>query len=37
LHAIAATAEARHQRLATFDTDFDALSGIDRWQPGEAV
>jgi len=22
--------------LATFDTDFDALPGIDRWQPGEA-
>ncbi len=23
-------------QLATFDSDFDGLPGIDRWQPGEA-
>ena len=32
----AAYAQAPGMRLATFDTDFDALPGIDRWQPGEA-
>jgi predicted nucleic acid-binding protein len=32
----AAYAQAPGIRLATFDTDFDALHGIDRWQPGEA-
>jgi predicted nucleic acid-binding protein len=32
----AADAQAPGMRLATFDTDFDALLGIDRWQPGEA-
>jgi predicted nucleic acid-binding protein len=32
----AAYAQAPGMRLATFDSDFDALPGIDRWQPGEA-
>ena len=32
----AAYAQAPGIRLATFDSDFDALPGIDRWQPGEA-
>jgi predicted nucleic acid-binding protein len=31
-----AYAQAPGMRLATFDTDFDGLPGIDRWQPGEA-
>ena len=32
----AAYAQAPGMQLATFDSDFDALPGIDRWQPGEA-
>ena len=32
----AAYAQSPGMRLATFDTDFDGLPGIDRWQPGEA-
>ena len=32
----AAYAQAPGMRLATFDTDFDSLSGIDRWRPGES-
>ena len=32
----AAYAQAPVMRLATFDTDCDGLSGIDRWQPDEA-
>jgi predicted nucleic acid-binding protein len=31
-----AYARAPGMRLASFDSDFDALPGIDRWQPGEA-
>ncbi|MBW3633337.1 MAG: type II toxin-antitoxin system VapC family toxin [Chloroflexi bacterium] len=31
-----AYAQAPGMRLATFDTDFDGLPGIDCWQPGEA-
>ena len=32
----AAYAQSPGMLLATFDTDFDGLPGIDRWQPGEA-
>ena len=32
----AAYARSPGMRLATFDSDFDGLPGIDRWQPGEA-
>jgi predicted nucleic acid-binding protein len=32
----AAYTQSPGMRLATFDTDFDGLPGIDRWQPGEA-
>lgn len=31
-----AYAQTPGMRLATFDSDFDNLPGIDRWQPGEA-
>lgn len=32
----AAYAQSSGMQLATFDTDFDGLPGIDRWQPGDA-
>jgi predicted nucleic acid-binding protein len=32
----AAYAQAPGMRLATFDSDFDGIPGIDRWQPGES-
>lgn len=32
----AAYAQGPGIRLATFDADFNALPGIDRWQPGES-
>ena len=32
----AAYAQGPGIRLATFDSDFNALPGIDRWQPGES-
>ena len=32
----AAYAQTPGMRLATFDSDFDTLPGIVRWQPGEA-
>ena len=31
----AAYAQSPGVRLATFDTDFDGLPGIDRWQPNQ--
>lgn len=32
----AACAQTPGIRLATFDSDFDGLPGIDRWRPGES-
>jgi predicted nucleic acid-binding protein len=33
----AAHAQSPGMRLATFDTDFDPIPGIDRWQPTETA